>query len=138
MPSDILIVDDEADIREMVAGFLQDDGHRTRVARDSDEALKAIEERRPQLVILDIWLQGSRLDGLEVLNITKKAHPELPALPVVAYEIWNEPNGGWFWLPRPDPARYADMYIRARAAIKGVDPAAAFMARHSHFLERAE
>src|SRR5512145_1276548 len=77
---DILIVDDEADIREMVAGFLQDDGHRTRVARDSDEALKAIEERRPQLVILDIWLQGSRLDGLEVLNITKKAHPGLPVV----------------------------------------------------------
>ena len=75
MASDILIVDDEADIREMVAGFLQDDGHRTRLARDSDEALKAIEERRPQLVILDIWLQGSRLDGLEVLNIAKKAHP---------------------------------------------------------------
>ena len=80
MASDILIVDDEADIREMVAGFLQDDGHRTRLARDSDEALKAIEERRPQLVILDIWLQGSRLDGLEVLNIIKKAHPDLPVV----------------------------------------------------------
>jgi two-component system, NtrC family, nitrogen regulation response regulator NtrX len=80
MASDILIVDDEADIREMVAGFLQDDGHRTRLARDSDEALRAIEERRPQLVILDIWLQGSRLDGLEVLNITKKAHPDLPVI----------------------------------------------------------
>ena len=47
MAADILIVDDEADIREMVAGFLQDDGHRTRLARDSDEALKAVEERRP-------------------------------------------------------------------------------------------
>src|SRR3954454_2577245 len=80
MASDILIVDDEADIREMVAGFLQDDGHRTRLARDSDEALKAVEERRPQLVILDIWLQGSRLDGLEVLNIIKKAHPDLPVV----------------------------------------------------------
>jgi two-component system nitrogen regulation response regulator NtrX len=80
MASDILIVDDEADIREMVAGFLQDDGHRTRLARDSDEALKAIEERRPQLVILDIWLQGSRLDGLEVLNIIKKTHPDLPVV----------------------------------------------------------
>ena len=80
MASDILIVDDEADIREMVAGILQDDGHRTRLARDSDEALKAIEERRPQLVILDIWLQGSRLDGLEVLNIIKKAHPDLPVV----------------------------------------------------------
>src|SRR6187431_158668 len=80
MAADILIVDDEADIREMVAGILQDDGHRTRLARDSDEALKAVEERRPQLVILDIWLQGSRLDGLEVLNIIKKAHPDLPVV----------------------------------------------------------
>src|SRR6188508_1965862 len=80
MAADILIVDDETDIREMVAGILQDDGHRTRLARDSDEALKAVEERRPQLVILDIWLQGSRLDGLEVLNILKKAHPDLPVV----------------------------------------------------------
>jgi two-component system nitrogen regulation response regulator NtrX len=49
MPSDILIVDDEADIREMVAGFLQDDGHRTRTARDSDEALRAIGSAAPSL-----------------------------------------------------------------------------------------
>jgi two-component system, NtrC family, nitrogen regulation response regulator NtrX len=80
MASDILIVDDEADIREMVSGILEDEGHRTRVARDSDEALRAIEERRPQLVVLDIWLQGSRLDGLEVLNVVKKAHPALPVV----------------------------------------------------------
>src|SRR3989337_181521 len=78
MAADILIVDDEADIRDLVSGILEDEGHRTRLARDSDEALKAIEERRPQLVILDIWLQGSRLDGLEVLNITKKSHPDVP------------------------------------------------------------
>ena len=80
MASDILIVDDEADIRENIAGLLGDEGHRTRVARDSDEALKSVEERRPQLVILDIWLQGSRLDGLEVLNIIKRAHPDLPVV----------------------------------------------------------
>jgi len=80
MASDILIVDDEADIRDLISGLLEDEGHRTRLARDSDEALKAIEERRPQLVILDIWLQGSRLDGLEVLNIIKKAHPDLPVV----------------------------------------------------------
>src|SRR5262249_48242653 len=61
-------------------GLLGDEGHRTRVARDSDEALKSVEERRPQLVILDIWLQGSRLDGLEVLNIIKRAHPALPVV----------------------------------------------------------
>src|SRR5262249_45294533 len=80
MAADILIVDDEADIRDNIAGLLADEGHRTRVARDSDEALKSVEERRPHLVILDIWLQGSRLDGLEVLNIIKRAHPELPVV----------------------------------------------------------
>ena len=80
MASDILIVDDEADIRELVSGILEDEGHRTRLARDSDEALKAIEDRRPHLVVLDIWLQGSRLDGLEVLSVIKKAHPDLPVV----------------------------------------------------------
>ena len=63
MASDILIVDDEADIRELVAGILQDEGHGARTARDSDDALAAVVARRPNLVFLDIWLQGSRLDG---------------------------------------------------------------------------
>lgn len=80
MASDILIVDDEADIRDLVSGILEDEGHRTRLARDSDEALRAIEERRPHLVILDIWLQGSRLDGLEVLSVIKRTHPDLPVV----------------------------------------------------------
>ncbi len=80
MAADILIVDDEADIRELVSGILEDEGHRTRLARDSDEALRSIEERRPHLVILDIWLQGSRLDGLEVLSIIKRTYPELPVV----------------------------------------------------------
>ena len=80
MASDILIVDDEADIRELVSGILEDEGHKTRLAKDSDEALRAIEERRPSLVILDIWLQGSKLDGLDVLARTKKLHPDLPVV----------------------------------------------------------
>jgi two-component system nitrogen regulation response regulator NtrX len=80
MASDILVVDDEADIRELVSGILEDEGHRCRLARDSDEALRIIEERRPNLVILDIWLQGSRLDGLEVLSILKRIHPDLPVV----------------------------------------------------------
>ncbi|HUS96608.1 MAG TPA: sigma-54 dependent transcriptional regulator [Hyphomicrobiaceae bacterium] len=80
MASDILVVDDEADIRELVSGILEDEGHRCRLARDSDEALLAIEARKPHLVILDIWLQGSRLDGLEVLNIIRKVHPDLPVI----------------------------------------------------------
>jgi two-component system, NtrC family, nitrogen regulation response regulator NtrX len=80
MASDILIVDDEADIRELVSGILEDEGYQTRMAKDSDEALGAIESRRPSLVILDIWLQGSRLDGLEVLTKIKKHHPDLPVV----------------------------------------------------------
>jgi DNA-binding NtrC family response regulator len=76
--SDILIVDDEADIRELVAGILQDEGHGTRTARDSDQALSAVVARRPNLVFLDIWLKGSRLDGLELLDSLKQQHPELP------------------------------------------------------------
>ncbi len=78
MASDILIVDDEADIRELVAGILQDEGHGTRTARDSDDALAAVVARRPNLVFLDIWLQGSRLDGLQLLDSLKQEHPELP------------------------------------------------------------
>ena len=78
MASDILIVDDEADIRELVSGILEDEGHSTRLAKDSDEALQSVEERRPSLVILDIWLQGSKLDGLEVLDRLRKQHPDMP------------------------------------------------------------
>src|ERR1051325_897231 len=78
--TDILIVDDEADIRELVAGILQDGGYGTRTARDSDEALAAVTTRRPSLVFLDIWLQGSRLDGLQLLDAVKKQHPETPVV----------------------------------------------------------
>ncbi len=77
MASDILIVDDETDIRELISGILEDEGHGTRLAKDSTEALAAIEERRPSLIILDIWLQGSELDGLELLDRIKKSHPDL-------------------------------------------------------------
>ncbi len=80
MSADILIVDDETDIRELVAGILEDEGHRTRTAGSSDDALAAIESRRPHLVFLDIWLQGSRLDGLQVLELVKKQHADLPVV----------------------------------------------------------
>lgn len=80
MASDILIVDDEADIRDLVAGILEDEGFRTRTARHSDEALAEIEARRPQLVFLDIWLQGSRLDGLQLLEGIRELHPEIPVV----------------------------------------------------------
>ena len=80
MATDILIVDDEADIREGVSGILSDEGHNTRTARNSDEALAAIEARRPQRIFLDIWMQGSRLDGMQLLEIVKQQHPNLPVV----------------------------------------------------------
>ena len=78
MASDILIVDDEADIRDLVAGILNDEGFTTRTARDSDSALAEIANRRPHLVFLDIWLQGSKLDGLQLLEQIKRDHSDLP------------------------------------------------------------
>ena len=80
MASDILIVDDEEDIRELVAGILSDEGHETRTARDADTAIAAITERVPRLMFLDIWLQGSRLDGLSLLDEIRAIHPHLPVV----------------------------------------------------------
>ncbi len=80
MATDILIVDDETDIRELVSGILSDEGHGTRTAKNSDEALAMIGARRPHLVFLDIWLQGSRLDGLQLLEIIKEQNPTLPVV----------------------------------------------------------
>jgi two-component system, NtrC family, nitrogen regulation response regulator NtrX len=80
MALDILVVDDEADIRELVAGVLEDDGYSARVAADSDAALAAIADRRPSLVLLDVWLKGSRLDGLDLLDEIKRRDASLPVL----------------------------------------------------------
>jgi two-component system nitrogen regulation response regulator NtrX len=80
MALDILVVDDERDIRELVAGVLEDEGYDTRDAGDSDTALEAIAARRPSLVLLDVWLQGSRLDGLELLDEIKRRDPSIPVL----------------------------------------------------------
>ncbi len=80
MAHDILIVDDEADIRLLIAGILRDEGYHTRDAANSEGTLEAIRARRPTLVILDIWLQGSALDGLEILAVIKREHPGLPVV----------------------------------------------------------
>lgn len=80
MALDILVVDDERDIRELVAGVLSDEGYGCRLAADSTSALAAIDERRPSLVLLDVWLHGSPMDGLEVLDEIKKREPELPVI----------------------------------------------------------
>ena len=106
MAADILVVDDEADIRDLVSGILEDEGHAPRTARDADEALRSIEERRPHLVILDIWLQGSRLDGLEVLTQIKKQHPDLPVVIISGHgnietAVTAIRRGGYDYIEKP-------------------------------------
>ena len=80
MALEVLVVDDEADIRELVAGVLEDEGYTVRTAADSTSALEAIEDRRPSLLLLDVWLQGSRLDGLQLLEQVKSRDPTLPVI----------------------------------------------------------
>ena len=80
MALEVLVVDDEEDIRELVSGVLEDEGYAVRTAGDSSTALDAIEDRRPSLVLLDVWLQGSRMDGLELLQEVKKRDASLPVL----------------------------------------------------------
>src|SRR5258705_10367197 len=80
MASDTLIVGDKADIRDLGAGILGDEGFNARTARDSDSALGEIANRRPHLVFLDIWLQGSKLDGLQLLEQIKKDHADVPVV----------------------------------------------------------
>ena len=80
MAVEILIVDDEKDIRDLVAGVLSDEGYECRTAGDSRAALDAVDQRRPSLVLLDVWLHGSPMDGLEVLDAIKAREPELPVI----------------------------------------------------------
>ena len=80
MAHDILIVDDEADIRDLIAGILEDEGYATRQAGSDVAALESLRARRPSLVIQDIWLQGSSIDGLGILDAIKRAHPDVPVL----------------------------------------------------------
>src|SRR2546423_4145465 len=87
MALEVLIVDDEADIRELVSGVLEDEGYAVRTAGDSNATLEAIEERRPRMVLLDVWLQGSRLDGLQLLQEIKRRDSTIPVL-----MIWGHGN----------------------------------------------
>ena len=80
MALEILIVDDEKDIRDLVAGVLSDEGYECRAVGNSTAALAAVDERRPSLVLLDVWLHGSAMDGLEVLDAIKAREPELPVI----------------------------------------------------------
>ena len=78
MAHDVLVVDDEADIRLLICGLLDDEGHRTREAGDADATLAAVKARQPDVIILDVWLRDSRLDGLELLRALTLEFPTLP------------------------------------------------------------
>jgi two-component system nitrogen regulation response regulator NtrX len=106
MASDILVIDDEKDIRDLVAGILEDEGYNTRMAGDSDSALAAIGERKPSMVFLDIWLQGSKLDGLELLEVIKKTHADLPVVVISGHgnietAVAAIRNGAYDYLEKP-------------------------------------
>ncbi|MGI9464469.1 MAG: sigma-54-dependent transcriptional regulator, partial [Aestuariivirgaceae bacterium] len=106
MPADILIVDDEADIRELIGGILEDEGYETRLASDSDSAMAEIEERRPSLIILDIWLQGSKLDGLELLDIIQETHSDVPVVIISGHgnietAVSAIKNGAYDYIEKP-------------------------------------
>jgi two-component system nitrogen regulation response regulator NtrX len=80
MSIDVLIIDDEADIRDLISANLKDEGFTTRTAAHSTGAFDAIAEKAPSAIILDIWLQGSDLDGLGILEIIKKRYPLMPVI----------------------------------------------------------
>ena len=106
LAAEILIVDDEADIRDLVAGILQDEGYTARTARNSDDALASIVTRRPNLVFLDIWLQGSKLDGLQLLAAIKQEHPELPIVMISGHgnietAVAAIKNGAYDFIEKP-------------------------------------
>src|SRR3546814_5208474 len=93
MAHDILVVDDERDIRLLISGILGDEGHHTREAGDADQALTLLRTRQPNLVILDVWLQGSRMDGLELLDEIKRDRSEehtseLQSLMRISYAVF--------------------------------------------------
>ena len=89
MAYDILIVDDEADIRMQIAGILKDEGYQTREASNSTEALSAVSNRQPSLMILDVWLANSEYDGLQILEILRRDHPGLPVVMISGHGTFD-------------------------------------------------
>ena len=128
MAHDILIVDDEEDIRMLTAGILDDEGYETRSAGGSTEALAAVRERRPSLVLLDIWLQGSDMDGLGILSAIKKDHPVLPVVMMsghgtVETAVHAIKNGAYDFIEKPFKADRMVMIVgRAIAFAPRLNP----------------
>ena len=135
MPLDILIVDDERDIRDLVSGVLEDEGYETRTAAHSDAALEEVDSRRPSLVLLDVWLSGSRLDGLELLQELKTRDPNLPVLMISGHGTLDTAvaaigRGAADFIEKPfDSARLLHLVARATETQRLRDENAALRAQ---------
>lgn len=106
MSRDILVVDDEADICDLISGILEDEGYRPCAAACSDTALVAIAKRRPSLVLLDIWLEGSKLDGLQLMERLRRDDPDLPVVVIsghgnVEVAVSAIKNGAYDFIEKP-------------------------------------
>src|SRR5499426_1818527 len=106
MGHDILIVDDERDICTLIAGILEDEGHTARRAHNSSEAVEAVRQRRPALVILDVWLQGSELDGLQLLEVIQREEPPVPVVMISGHGTIDTAvsaikNGAYDFIEKP-------------------------------------
>ncbi len=146
MAYDILIVDDEIAICELIGGILEDEGHEVRTARNSDGALEAVRQRKPALVVLDVWLQDSRLDGIELLERLKSTDPELPVIVISghgtvetavaairkgAYDFIEKPFKSDRLLHTVERAVEASRLRRENAELGGGDPHGAQMVGRS-------
>jgi two-component system nitrogen regulation response regulator NtrX len=117
MPHEILIVDDEPDIRMLVTGILRDEGFETREAGDSAAALAAFQARRPSLVILDVWLQGSAMDGLGLLEVFVREEPQVPVVMMSGHgtietAVQAIQNGAYEFVEKPFKADRLLLVIR--------------------------
>src|SRR6478736_6456843 len=123
MAHDILIVDDERDICTLIAGILEDEGHTARRAHNSSEAIEAVRQRRPSLVILDVWLQGSELDGLQLLHVIRREERPIPVVMISGHGTIDTAvsaikNGAYDFIEKPfkaDRLRRENETLRRRA-----------------------
>jgi two-component system nitrogen regulation response regulator NtrX len=117
MATEILVVDDESDIRDLIGGILEDEGFTVRTAGGSQDALAAVRNRAPKLVVLDVWLKGSELDGLEILSVLKQMDPLLPVVVIsghgtVETAVTAIRRGAYDYLEKPFQAEKLVVTVR--------------------------
>ena len=145
--SDILVIDDEQDIRELVADILQDEGYSARLARNSQTAFEEINRAEPDLIILDIWLKDSEFDGIDILKRTKRDNPNVPVVIIsghgnVEIAVAAVKQGAYDFIEKPfnidqllvviERALEASRLRRENLSLKGSDPKSCEMVGQSH------